>query len=650
MAVSTTLSNTFSNSGTGSENKCTWVRPDDWLPMPTVLPSENKLVFLTAIFNTPNETIAFNNSLVGSTGVTVDWGDGTVTNYAQSGAKLERSYNYATLPESSYCSRGYKQVIITITPQSGNFNTGSFSLYSNQTNGIGTNFSTQFLDVIVSTTTSGNLGYNSAKHPYLERFVQLSGTISPIFFFQDYIALRYLSPIKISGGACTFMFNNAYVLEYIPEISVVSTITGTSYMFSNMSSLRYPCPRLDLSSVTDISFMHSNNYNLEFIPNYNLGSSITTANSFAVNCWRLKRVACSFNLPVCVTTNAMFQNNYALSEPPSITTGNSLIAIGAMFQNAISIKKFNLFNTSFVTNANNFMNGCISITEIPPFDFQRCTNFNATFQGCVRVPSIYPTFNCSAASGGISAGLYGTFDAMRSLNELPAFAIPTTVTSLQSTFPTNTNLKSMKMTGMRTSFSVAQNPMIQSELESMFDNILPAISQSVTITSCVGAPTAITKTALTTTAGSKTINIPTTSGLEVGMCLIGIGTSLTTPIAVTTTDATDTVNLNAHGLSDGTEVAFSSIVSTTGIAIGTIYYVVNATTNTFQLAATSGGPVLPLFTNGTGFIRYKCVITAITPNTNITISTPCTSTATSTLTFRQLAVWKVLMKNWTVTG
>lgn len=71
-------------------------------------------------------------------------------------------------------------------------------------------------------------------------------------------------------------------------------------------------------------------------------------------------------------------------------------------------------------------------------------------------------------------------------------------------------------------------------------------------------------------------------------------------VPVTFQDTGDTVTLNNHRLTNGTLVAFSSIVATTGISINTSYYVVNATANTFQLSLTSGGAALPLTTNGTG--------------------------------------------------
>lgn len=70
--------------------------------------------------------------------------------------------------------------------------------------------------------------------------------------------------------------------------------------------------------------------------------------------------------------------------------------------------------------------------------------------------------------------------------------------------------------------------------------------------------------------------------------------------AVTFTDTGDTVDLTAHGLINGDTVSFSVITTTTGITINTVYYVVGATANTFQVSLTAGGAALALTNNGTG--------------------------------------------------
>jgi surface protein len=87
--------------------------------------------------------------------------------------------------------------------------------------------------------------------------------------------------------------------------------------------------------------------------------------------------------------------------------------------------------------------------------------------------------------------------------------------------------------------------------------------------------------------------------------------------SVTFTDAGDLVNWTAHGLQNGTAVSFSSITSTTGISINTIYYVVNKAADNFQVSSTVGGSALALTTNGSGllyFPLYKTAVVTVIPN------------------------------------
>ena len=83
---------------------------------------------------------------------------------------------------------------------------------------------------------------------------------------------------------------------------------------------------------------------------------------------------------------------------------------------------------------------------------------------------------------------------------------------------------------------------------------------------------------------------------------------------VTFTDTGDLVNRTAHGYSDGARVQFYRIVTTTGLVEGQFYFVINATANTFQVAATVGGAAIALTTNGSGaLLPYKIATVTITP-------------------------------------
>jgi hypothetical protein len=78
---------------------------------------------------------------------------------------------------------------------------------------------------------------------------------------------------------------------------------------------------------------------------------------------------------------------------------------------------------------------------------------------------------------------------------------------------------------------------------------------------------------------------------------VAAGTEISCTFQVTP----NTVTYNNHGLRAGDEIIFKTVTTTTGISANTKYYVVNPTTNTFQVALTVGGAAIDLLTaDGTG--------------------------------------------------
>ena len=77
----------------------------------------------------------------------------------------------------------------------------------------------------------------------------------------------------------------------------------------------------------------------------------------------------------------------------------------------------------------------------------------------------------------------------------------------------------------------------------------------------------------------------------------GMGNSITTIATASPIDySTETFTLPAHGFSNGNEVTYSNGGGSNigGLTTGTNYFIIGATTDTFQLAATSGGSAINL--------------------------------------------------------
>jgi hypothetical protein len=87
-------------------------RPSEWLALPTLTEGEQKVVGLYAIYPSNSTFVAF--TCAGN--YTVNWGDGTTEDFDAS-TIAQRNIQYESFSGQTETFRGYKQCIITITPQ-----------------------------------------------------------------------------------------------------------------------------------------------------------------------------------------------------------------------------------------------------------------------------------------------------------------------------------------------------------------------------------------------------------------------------------------------------------------------------------------------------------------------------------------------------
>ena len=102
--------------------------------------------------------------------------------------------------------------------------------------------------------------------------------------------------------------------------------------------------------------------------------------------------------------------------------------------------------------------------------------------------------------------------------------------------------------------------------------------------------------------------------LEAGGDAVDVSTAGTDVVAhlkqiVSINDATEVITSAAHGLIDDETVRFSGSVLPTGIADDVDYYVISATTDTFQISLTEGGSAILFTDQGTSvsFIKSRTV-------------------------------------------
>ena len=289
-----------------------WVRPSDWLPMPANITSADQIfVGLHAVFESGQNYCAF--LFATSTGqYQVDWGDGTVTLH-NSNTIAQKNYDYASISNSTICSRGYKQVIIKVTPVSGNLLTCNFQQRFVTTPAQNQAYSSGFLECILSmpNATSITFGGTTIRHSYVERF----------------------------------------------DVKTIGNVTNIQVMFFYCLSLQ-SIPLFNTQNVTNMNSMFFYCLSLQSVPLFNT-QNVTIMYRMFYNCLSLQSVPL-FNTQNVITMESMFNGCSSLQSVPLFNTQN-VTAMQQMFQNCVSLNFIPNFNTTLVTNFTSFATGCNSL-------------------------------------------------------------------------------------------------------------------------------------------------------------------------------------------------------------------------------------------------------------------------------------------------
>lgn len=329
-----------------------WQRPSDWLPMPTnITASDQIFVGLHAVIENSDNYCAFSFT-TSSEQYQVDWGDGNITLH-NSGTIAQYQYNYASVSNSTLSSRGYKQVMIKVTPVSGNLLTCNFQQRFVTTPVQNQAYSSGFLECILSmpnASVGGSItfGGTTIRHTYCEKV-----------------------DIKTIGNATSMqnMFTNCYSLQSVPLFNTIN-VTNMQNMFYNCFSLQ-SVPLFNTINVTNMINMFYNCSSLQSVPLFN---TINVANM-------------SF----------MFFNCFSLQSVPLFNTIN-VTNMAYMFNNCYSLQSVPLFNTTNVTNTSYMFQNCVSLNFIPAFMTTSITTDFTTFaNGSTSINRILMSFNRTVA-------------------------------------------------------------------------------------------------------------------------------------------------------------------------------------------------------------------------------------------------------------
>jgi surface protein len=420
-----------------------WVRPADWLTLPELTNSDNRMVGLHAIWPESN-FIALNFTVTG--GYTVDWGDGTIQTFS-SGSTAQYEYNFNTISNATLTSEGFRQVIIQVYPTTSgqSFTASNLHVKHSKTN--------------LSAYVSGFLDISIAG-PILNSLLIGSSTASAS---SNNIYFSFLQQVRLYNNVITNMgslFNNCYSLVSLPVFNT-SSVTNMSRMFDNCTSLTTSSlPVFNTSNVTNMTYMFNGCTALTTVPLFNTINVIDMGNMF-IGCTALRTVplfnttkvtsmtqmftTCRnltsvplFNTTKVTTMFNMFNACSALTTVPLFDTIN-VIDMGSMFVNCtslITVPKFDAikvvsmsgmfsgcsaltsapsFKTRDVTNTSSMFSNCRGLTSVQLFDTSKVTNMTYMFNSCSSLLTV-PLFNTSSATD-----MGNMFNSCSSLLTVPLF-------------------------------------------------------------------------------------------------------------------------------------------------------------------------------------------------------------------------------------
>ena len=387
-----------------------WVRPSDWLPLPTVTDTESKFVGLHAVWPDANFL-----ALSATGNYTVNWGDGVTENF-NSGDTAYHIYDYSTISSDTDTSRGYRQVIVIVTPQVGaTFTNINLNVKHNQT-GLQA-YTSGWLDILISgpeltsLQIAGNTATAVVRHASLEQAQLISNNNIASFDFVFNLCrklqsvpvwkIRNSGAVSLSGmfTSCfsltklnlfdtqavtnmSIMFNSCSSLQEVPLFNT-SSVTNMSNMFVSCLSIQ-TIPLFDTQAVTNMNNMFNACANLQLVPSLST-TSVTSSGNFSsifANCLSLTRIEAkdfrwTFSVANCKLSDVRLKEIF--TNLPRVTTSQTLTVTGNYGIGTITSKAslsltagsttISMANTSgvvngmFVTGTGTAINTNVSVTS-----------------------------------------------------------------------------------------------------------------------------------------------------------------------------------------------------------------------------------------------------------------------------------------------
>jgi hypothetical protein len=493
-----------------------WVRPEDWLPMPEILETEDKIGILCAVWDDTQNFVRFIVNCATASGITgqsysVDWGDGVIETFAGN-TSASHFYDYSNIPEGTLSSRGYRQVLITITPSDPGHTISIFNSGNLQGSApfASDGVAMPFLDISISSTNESKASVTISTDPanggnnycpYLERVKIISDRLKagPSQFISFSYSLRVLEwPGSLEIPTSTSPFSDCYNLEEILPITATGGSTGT--LFQNCNSLkRIGKVTIDRGASTiSLGATFRGCSSLVTLPEFellgtgNISALGGTGTSGLLNgCSSLKIANLSFlegRVTTALSLGNMFFGCASLLEVVLPVSGINVTSLQNTFESTGNLSKVTGGKMRFTGNVNfsraffgcgifsiDFFdgipdaifldaafNGCRNLEHIPQLNTTQNTSFSGTFANCNSLKSIDWDIDCSKTTA-----MSSMFSGCSSLRNAPVLinvnAGSTTVTAMNAMFNNCYSMESVplfdtsKTANVATMFGMCRN-------------------------------------------------------------------------------------------------------------------------------------------------------------------------------------------------
>lgn len=340
-------------------------RPESWLTMPTLHATNSEMLWLVAVHDNGFNPIALSVSVTG--GYTVDWGDGTITNYA-SGALAEREYSYAAIDSGTLSSEGYRQVILRVYAQipANHFTTVDFN---RRHSSYSAPYNQRVLDISLRTTTActtvNDLSYstNSVFHS-LESFYWVGAVNASLAnMFRNCYNLRKVTFPAITTTDIQSMFQDCW---HIMEVSFNGMTSGTTFSATSLFNGAYNLRSLtgwDGTKVGIASTMFQYNAGLDEVI-MSFGASCTSITNLFSNQYGLRKATITVEGNLGTACQGVFNVCRTVKYATLIFThGTKPTNMGSMFWNADSIIEATV-DMSNCTAASSFWTNNFSLMKV----------------------------------------------------------------------------------------------------------------------------------------------------------------------------------------------------------------------------------------------------------------------------------------------